>query len=117
MSVWVQLPSRVPIKKLKIYFQLFAFYDPMFYTYILYSAVFDRYYTGHCEDIEARLERHNNWGVPSTRAYIPWKLVYYETYNNRSEASARELEIKNKKSRKYIEFLTGGGGTGRHVPM
>ncbi len=77
----------------------------MFYTYILYSEKFDRYYVGHCEDIEKRLSRHNNKGVPSTKPYVPWKMVYSEKYHSRSEAAVREQQIKNKKSRKYIEYL------------
>jgi putative endonuclease len=89
----------------------------MFYTYILYSSNHDRFYVGHCENVATRLLRHNNKGVPSTKPYTPWQLIYYEEYATRAEASNRELNIKNKKSRKYIEFLVKGGGTGRHVPM
>jgi len=55
--------------------------------------------------------------VPSSKPYVPWQLVYYEEYSSRAEASSRELEIKKKKSRKYIEFLVNGGGTGTHVPI
>lgn len=77
----------------------------MHYTYILYSKSFDRYYIGQCEDIDARLHRHNNRGVPSTKPYVPWDLVYIETFGSRSEAIKRELEIKSKKNRKYIEWL------------
>jgi putative endonuclease len=82
----------------------------MYYVYILYSESFDRYYVGHCEEIHARLNRHNSKAVPSTKPYLPWKLVYHEEFSSRSRASARELEIKNKKSRKYIEFLINNGG-------
>ena len=89
----------------------------MFYTYILYTAKFDRFYIGQCKNIAARLIRHNNRVVPSTKPYVPWELVYYEEYSSRAEASNREVEIKKKKSRKYIEFLVNGGGTGRHVPI
>lgn len=89
----------------------------MFYTYILYSPKYDRFYVGHSEDVFARLQRHNNRMVPSTKPYIPWQLAYYEEYVSRGEASSRELEIKNKKSRKYIEYLVNGGGTGKHVPI
>ena len=77
----------------------------MYYLYILYSKDFDRYYVGHCEDLSIRLDRHNCKGVPSTKPYVPWELVYSERYITRSQASVREKEIKNKKSRKYIEFL------------
>ena len=70
----------------------------MFYIYILYSAKFDRYYIGQYEDVSTRLIRHNNKAVPSTKPYIPWELVYTETFNTRAEASSREREIKNKRA-------------------
>ena len=75
----------------------------MYFTYILYSERFDRYYVGHCEDITVRLTRHNAKGVPSTKAYTPWKIIYTEKYESRALASFRESEIKKKKSRKFIE--------------
>ena len=77
----------------------------MYYVYILYSKDFNRYYVGQCEDIDIRLKRHNNRGVPSTKPYIPWVLIYNEVFATRAEAANREKEIKNKKSRKYIEYL------------
>ncbi len=79
----------------------------MYFVYILYSKKYDRCYVGHCEDVLIRLARHNNKGVPSTRFYVPWELVYTESFISRSSAAVREREIKNKKSRKYIEFLIG----------
>ena len=89
----------------------------MFVVYILYAVNSDRYYVGHCEDISVRLNRHNFGGVLSTKAFIPWTLVYTENYATRSAAASRELAIKKKKSRKYIQYLIENGGTGRHVPM
>jgi putative endonuclease len=77
----------------------------MYFVYILYSKLFDRYYVGHCEDVQVRLTRHNNKGVPSTKPYVPWELVYTEAYTTRGEASSRERFIKQKKSRNYIAFL------------
>ena len=90
----------------------------MYFVYILYAESFDRYYVGHCEDVEIRLARHNNKAVPSTKPYVPWKLVYTEIFAERNLASNREKEIKKKKSRHYIEYLIKeGGGTGSHVPI
>jgi putative endonuclease len=80
-----------------------------FYTYILYSEAFDRYYVGHCEHISVRLERHNQKMVSSTKPYTPWQIKYTEQFGSRAEASKREREIKNRKSRKYIEFLIQQG--------
>ncbi len=77
----------------------------MYYTYILFSATFNRYYVGHCQDLNLRLERHNNKQVFSTKPYVPWLIVYSECYETRQEANAREIYIKGMKSRKYIERL------------
>ncbi len=77
----------------------------MFYTYILYSIIQDRFYIGHCKNLEMRLQRHNQRMVISTKNYVPWVCVYFESFGDRISANRRELEIKNKKSRKYIEWL------------
>lgn len=77
----------------------------MWKVYIIYSEKIDRYYTGITEDLTWRLERHNTgWGRYTKRG-IPWKIVYAEDYDSKSDASKREGEIKNRKSRKYIEEL------------
>ena len=77
----------------------------MYQTYLLYSDIHNRYYVGHCEDMSLRLERHNNKQVPSTKPYIPWVLVYTETYATRQEANSRELYIKRMKSRLFMKSL------------
>ena len=77
----------------------------MYYTYIIQSQKNGKFYTGSCQDIQIRIERHNAGATPSTKSGRPWKLVYSESYENNSDALKREREIKSKKSRKYIEFL------------
>ena len=77
----------------------------MFYTYILRSEKNDQYYVGHSGDLEARVKMHNAGKVQSTKYKRPWRLVYYELFPTKLEANQRELEIKKKKSRKYINFL------------
>jgi len=77
----------------------------VYYTYILYSITRDRYYIGSCSDLKLRLERHNAGNSRSTKSGIPWKVVYLETFNSKSEALKREYYIKRMKSRKYIESL------------
>ncbi len=44
--------------------------------YILQSLTKDRYYIGHTNNIERRLSEHNSGQTKSTKAYIPWKLVF-----------------------------------------
>ncbi len=70
----------------------------MYFVYILYSKAYDRYYIGHCEDLTLRLTRHNNKGLPSTKFYVPWELVYTDTFISRAFASARGK--RNKKQEK-----------------
>jgi putative endonuclease len=77
----------------------------MYYTYILYSKSLGKYYVGYTHDLNLRLERHNSsWGKFSSRG-IPWNLMYYESFENKSDAIKRENEIKRKKDRLYIERL------------
>ena len=82
----------------------------MWYTYIIYSKNIDRYYVGYTDDLEWRLERHNQgWGRYTKRG-IPWELVYDEKYKTKSEAITREQDIKRKNSRSYIEKLISHAG-------
>ncbi len=78
-----------------------------FFTYIIYSISKDKYYVGYTQDMETRVAKHNNGATRSTRPGRPWTLVYSEKYTEKSTAIKREIEIKNMKSRKYIEQLIG----------
>ena len=77
----------------------------MYFMYILYSLSRDRYYIGATQDTALRLTQHNSGRTKSTSSGKPWVLVHTESFDTRSEALKRETEIKNKKSRRYIEFL------------
>jgi putative endonuclease len=63
------------------------------------------YYVGTSKNVETRLEQHNRGAGRSTRARRPWRLIYTEEHNTRSEAGRREREIKKQKSRSYIESI------------
>ena len=77
----------------------------MYYTYILKSKVKDRYYIGHCLDPVKRLILHNSGRSISTKAYIPWELVYSEEFATRSEAMKREYALKRIKNRSVLEKI------------
>jgi putative endonuclease len=77
-----------------------------YYVYIIYSEKCDRYYVGHSDDVERRFDEHNSGrGGKYTSSCKPWELMNTETYESKTSAVNREIEIKNKKSRKYIERL------------
>lgn len=77
------------------------------FLYILQSKKNGEYYVGTTKDIGIRLDQHNRGVGKSTRANSPWRVVYREKFNTRSEAIRREKEIKSQKSRFYIERLIG----------
>jgi putative endonuclease len=80
-----------------------------FYTYVLYSENFNKIYIGQSSDLEKRFWEHNNGFSKYTKRYIPWKIIYKETFESRSEAMKREKELKSQKGREYIWQLLNGG--------
>jgi len=81
----------------------------MHYTYIIYSESRDRYYTGSTsDDLDWRIQRHNMGWTRSTKSGIPWKLMYYESFDTKTKALKRENFIKRQKSRRFIEGLING---------
>ena len=77
-----------------------------YYVYIIYSPSLDRYYIGHCRDMEERLRRHNQGnGAFYTKKAKDWQSKYSKGFETRAEAAELERAIKRKKSRKYIEWL------------
>ena len=70
----------------------------IYYVYVLKSIEKSRYYIGHSSNLERRVSEHNAGKTRSTKAYRPWKLVYFEKFESKSEAYKREMEIKSHKS-------------------
>ena len=79
--------------------------DVMHYVYILQSLRDGTYYIGSTQDIDSRLERHNQGRSKYTKFKRPWKLVYYEQHPDRSSAVKRENAIKRQKRINFIEAL------------
>ncbi|WP_235855432.1 GIY-YIG nuclease family protein [Flagellimonas pelagia] len=83
-----------------------------FVIYILYSESVDRYYVGHCQDLNDRMARHKGGRSKYTKMVTDWEVKDTESFSTRGKAMIREREIKEKKSRKYIELLIAEGHTG-----
>ena len=47
------------------------------------------------DDVSKRLIEHNLGKTKSTKGYRPFKIVYTENYENKTECRQRELFIKN----------------------
>jgi putative endonuclease len=78
-----------------------------FFAYIIKSIEHDFYYKGHCEDIEERIKQHNAGMTESIKPYIPFKLVYFEEFNTRSEAIKREKYFKTSAGRRFLKSKLG----------
>ena len=79
--------------------------DEKFFVYIIQSKKDFTFYVGQTNDLDVRLSKHNDGFSKYTSSKLPWRLVYFEMFDTRTEAIKREKEIKLKKSRKYIEAL------------
>jgi putative endonuclease len=73
--------------------------------YILYSPIFKRTYTGQTKNLENRFSFHNSGKVRSTKAYRPWILIHYESFNTRSEAMQKEDWFKSFVGRSRINKI------------
>jgi putative endonuclease len=75
------------------------------YVYILFSDIKDRYYIGSSANVKLRLHRHNAGATSSTKTGRPWKIVYTQEFNSKTEALKYEMYLKRMKSRTVIESL------------
>lgn len=77
----------------------------MNYTYILECS--DKsFYTGWTNNLDKRIKSHN-LGLASkyTRGRVPVKLVYYEVFEEKSDAMKREYEIKQMTKKKKENLI------------
>ena len=66
----------------------------MHYTYML-QCKDGTYYIGYTNDLKKRVKAHNEGkGAKYTKGRGPVELVYYEEYEEKSQAMRREWEMK-----------------------
>jgi putative endonuclease len=65
-----------------------------YYVYILQSELDESFYIGSTQNLDERMQRHNQGRFVYTKAKRPWKLVYFEKYPDRSSVVERENQIK-----------------------
>ncbi|MEW6193647.1 MAG: GIY-YIG nuclease family protein [Bacteroidota bacterium] len=91
MAEWLSSQSEIPLRGKCGGLEMYS-------VYILKSLVKERFYIGHTSDLQKRLNEHNSGRTKSTKPYIPWTIVHIESYETKSEAYKRELQIKSFKS-------------------
>ena len=75
----------------------------MFYAYVIKSINYDYYYKGHCENLEVRLAQHNAGMTASIKPYLPFTVIYFETFQTREEAVVKEKYFKSAAGRRFLK--------------
>lgn len=70
-------------------------YLSMYYSYILLSSKSHIFYYGYTSDLRNRFKLHNTGKVFSTKPHIPWKLVWYGSFDSELEAKDFEQYLKS----------------------
>ena len=76
----------------------------MYYVYLIKSLNKNWVYIGSTDDLRKRFREHDLGLVKSTKAYRPFRLIYYEAYENKIDARKKEIELKKHGQKKEILF-------------
>ncbi len=76
----------------------------MFYTYVLYSLKNKRLYTGYTDDLKQRINEHNKGiGGNYSSKNRPFKLIFYEAFLSKEDASKQEKFYKSGYGREVLK--------------
>lgn len=75
----------------------------MFYVYILQSEKDQSLYIGYTPELRQRFPKHNKKQVTATKDKTPWKIIYYEAYLERKDATGREKFLKSGAGWRFIK--------------
>jgi putative endonuclease len=76
-----------------------------YFIYILRSEMDGSFYVGYTANLEARVWEHNEGRTGYTSKKRPWRLIYSEQFETKTEALKREKFIKAQKSKAFIQAL------------
>ncbi len=77
----------------------------MHYVYVLQSLKDKGYYIGYTQDIKKRLESHNRGANKATKARTPFKIIYSECFEHKTNALKREIQLKKYKGGNALKKL------------
>ncbi|MEK7664116.1 MAG: GIY-YIG nuclease family protein [Patescibacteria group bacterium] len=66
----------------------------MYWIYILKNKKNDKLYIGSTPNLKKRIKEHNDAKSKSTKADLPWIIVYTEGYLSKQDALKREHNLK-----------------------
>ena len=86
--------------------------DKFYYTYVLQSEKDGLFYTGFTNNLNRRIQEHNDCKVASTRKRTPFPLIYWEGCIDLNDATKREKYLKSSWGKRYLKnrlnnYLTG----------
>ena len=74
------------------------------YVYILQSELpTEHFYVGRTEDLHARLQKHNEGGVPHTSNFRPWRIKTTIAFTDPTRATAFEHYLKTASGRAFAK--------------
>lgn len=85
----------------------------MYFTYCIEETTNRKIYIGHTDDLQKRIDRHNNLLNNKTTAFTSrqgasWKYIHVEGFSTRKEAKRREKELKSYQGRVFLnQFRLG----------
>ena len=74
----------------------------MYTTYIVFSQIINKYYTGQTKDLSQRLIEHNRGKTKYMATGAPWELMYFKEHNSRGEAMKLEKFIKKRGAGRFL---------------
>lgn len=78
----------------------------MYFVYAIYNKECKKVYIGQTEDLEVRIQLHNNKlfkGSYTSRFNGTWTLIYKEDLVDRKSALKREKQLKSYQGRLFIK--------------
>jgi putative endonuclease len=77
----------------------------MYYVYAIKSISRNYIYVGMTNDLDRRINQHNNGKSITTKAYKPFILLYSEIKESREEARNREKYLKSGIGKEFLKAL------------
>ena len=80
--------------------------DPevIYFVYAIESIIDNYIYVGLTENVNRRIEQHNNGWNKTTRSYRPFKILLIERYSTRLEARKREKYLKSGTGKEFLKL-------------
>lgn len=78
-----------------------------YYVYVLKNSYNTQLYKGITNNLDRRIKEHNQGKNKYTAQYMPWEMVYFETFESLAEARRRELFLKSGDGREFLKRKLG----------